>query len=150
MKDIERILFPVDLTDELPEKIIPYVRTMVGSFDAELHIVSVLRDLDHLANLSLPYSEIQEFQRLTREGAQCSLNELRETHFPGLDKVVIVLRTGDAAGEILKYLREAGVDMIIMGTRGRTGMDRLMFGSVANKIVKMSSVPVITINPYAK
>jgi nucleotide-binding universal stress UspA family protein len=55
---------------------------------------------------------------------------------------------GDPAEEILKYIAQEKVDLVIMGTHGRKGLDRVLFGSVANEVVKKSPVPVLTINPY--
>ena len=55
---------------------------------------------------------------------------------------------GYASDEILKKAREEECDMIVMGTHGRRGIDRLIFGSVAEKVVKNSTVPVLTIRPH--
>jgi len=55
---------------------------------------------------------------------------------------------GDPAEEILKYVESEKVDLVIMGTHGRKGLDRILFGSVANEVVKRSPAPVLTINPY--
>jgi nucleotide-binding universal stress UspA family protein len=57
---------------------------------------------------------------------------------------------GDAAEEILKYVRSEGIDLIIMGTHGRKGLEKIVFGSVAERVVQKSPVPVLTINPYGK
>ena len=55
---------------------------------------------------------------------------------------------GDIAEEIIRYAETEGVDMIIMGTHGYKGLEKVLFGSVADKVVKTSSCPVLTINPY--
>jgi nucleotide-binding universal stress UspA family protein len=55
--------------------------------------------------------------------------------------------TGYAAEEILDVAEAEKVDMIIMGTHGRKGIDRILFGSVAEKVVKSASMPVLTIRP---
>jgi nucleotide-binding universal stress UspA family protein len=55
---------------------------------------------------------------------------------------------GDAANEIIAYAQEEKIDLIIMGTHGRKGLEKALFGSVADRVVKNSPVPVLTINPY--
>ncbi len=55
---------------------------------------------------------------------------------------------GDPAEEILKYIAAQKVDLVIMGTHGRKGLDRILFGSVATQVVQKSPAPVLTINPY--
>jgi nucleotide-binding universal stress UspA family protein len=52
---------------------------------------------------------------------------------------------GDPAEEILRAAREAGADLIIMGTHGRTGLSRLLMGSVAEQVVRRADCPVLTV-----
>jgi len=47
--------------------------------------------------------------------------------------------------EILKFAEEKGVDLIVMGTQGRSGLDRVIFGSTAEKVVRNSDCPVLTV-----
>ena len=54
---------------------------------------------------------------------------------------------GDAAEEILTRANDEGADLIVMGTHGRKGIDRILFGSVAEKVVKNASMPVLTVRP---
>ncbi|MDI1450714.1 universal stress protein [Polyangium sp. 6x1] len=59
--------------------------------------------------------------------------------------VSAVLREGDAATEVLAVAEELGAKMIVMGTHGRTGVAHLILGSVAEKIIRKSPVPVVTV-----
>ena len=56
-----------------------------------------------------------------------------------------VLLEGDPAGEIVRYARDAGIDLIVMGTHGRTGLDRLLMGSVAEKVLRDASCSVLVV-----
>jgi nucleotide-binding universal stress UspA family protein len=56
-----------------------------------------------------------------------------------------VLATGDPATEIVNYARDAGMDLIVMGTHGRTGLDRLLMGSVAEKVLRESACSVLVV-----
>lgn len=58
-----------------------------------------------------------------------------------------VLKQGDAWEAILETAKELGAGMIVMGTHGRTGIGRALLGSVAEKVVRTSTVPVLTIHP---
>jgi nucleotide-binding universal stress UspA family protein len=55
----------------------------------------------------------------------------------------VVLRVGDAAVEIARHAEEHGYDLIVMGTRGHTGLTNLVLGSVATKVLACSNVPVL-------
>lgn len=57
----------------------------------------------------------------------------------------IVTRSGRQEEEILKFANEKNVDIIVMGTHGKTGIERVFFGSIANKVIKYSTSPVFII-----
>jgi nucleotide-binding universal stress UspA family protein len=67
-------------------------------------------------------------------------------HFPGL-KVEGRVATGYAAEEILNAADEVKADMIVLGTHGRKGIDKILFGSVAEKVIKSAKVPVLSMRP---
>lgn len=64
----------------------------------------------------------------------------------GVDCVTTV-RTGTPHREILDYVADPGVDLVVMGTHGRTGLERYVVGSVAERVVRRSPVPVMTVHP---
>ncbi|PSP63029.1 stress response protein [Halobacteriales archaeon QH_7_66_37] len=81
-------------------------------------------------------------QALEQEG-QVALNEVEQL---ARDVPVEVTRIeGSPAREIVSYAEDNDVDVIVMGTHGRSGVDRLLLGSVAERVVRSSSVPVLTI-----
>jgi nucleotide-binding universal stress UspA family protein len=65
-------------------------------------------------------------------------------HFPKLESRVM---TGSPADEILKLAKQEGIDLIIMGAHGRKGLERVFFGSVADKVVAGAPCAVLTIHP---
>lgn len=62
-------------------------------------------------------------------------------------KTVPVVRSGTAEHEILRFAEEEGVDLIVMATHGWTGVKHILMGSVAEKVVRRSTVPVLTVKP---
>ncbi len=70
-----------------------------------------------------------------------------EEKFAGLD-VETTVAVGDVAEEIIKHAEKSGTDMIIIGTHGRKGLEKIMFGSVALGVAKGAYCPVLTVNPY--
>ena len=147
MKEIKRILFPVDLS-EVSEKIAPYVETMAEKFDAEIHLLFVARVFDYFVSIYVPHPSIDLFEEQVNEGATKKLKEFKENHFAGISSVKTAVVSGDAAERILVYIQEEKIDLVIMGTHGRKGLDRVLFGSVAERVVKKASVPVLVVNPY--
>jgi nucleotide-binding universal stress UspA family protein len=62
-------------------------------------------------------------------------------------KLIQVVRTGHPASEIRRFSQEENVDLIVMATHGRTGVKHALMGSVAEKVVRLSTVPVLTVKP---
>lgn len=148
MKFAKKILFPADLSEVSP-KIAPYVKEVASKFSAEVHIVFVARILQHFTSIYVPHPSVRNFEAEIVKGAEKKLGEFVEEHFQGVSpKAKVVL--GDAAEEILNYTRSEGIDLIIMGTHGRKGLEKIVFGSVAERVVQKSPVPVLTINPYGQ
>jgi nucleotide-binding universal stress UspA family protein len=142
------ILFPVDFSD-VSAKIVPVVREMAARFDASVHVLFVARVFDHLGSIYVPHPSIQTIQAELVEGAQRKLGEFLAQHFQGMAAEGRVV-SGDPAEEILKYAGAQRIDLIIMGTHGRKGFERIVFGSVAERVVKGAVVPVLTVNPYGE
>ncbi len=147
MKEIKKILFPVDLS-ETSEKIVPYVRTMAEKFNAEVHLLFVARMMDYFVSIYVPHPSIDQFVGQVTEGAQKRLKEFAEEHFSKFNVAEPTVVPGDASDEIIQYIESRGIDMLIMGTHGRKGLDKVIFGSVADRVSKMATVPVLLINPY--
>lgn len=146
MPAIKKILFPVDLSDVSPE-IAPWVEDFADKFSADVHLLFVARVMTHYGGLYVPHPSIQQFEADLAKGGERKLKEFADTAFPDRP-VKTKTRPGEPAEEILKYAADEKTDLIIMGTHGRKGLERIFFGSTAERVVKLSPVPVLTVNPY--
>ena len=147
MPEIRKILFPVDLSEN-SEKIIPYVITMAQAFNAEVQLLFVARVFEHYANICDPPVVITNFQEGVLRGAQRRLEEFSKEFFEGSCSYQTKLLTGDPSREIVQYIESEGFDLVIIGSHGRKALDHILFGSVADHVVKMSPVPVLCVNPH--
>jgi nucleotide-binding universal stress UspA family protein len=147
MKEFKRILFPVDLS-ESSTKIVPYVQAVAEKFEAKIYILFAARVFDYFTSMYVPYPSISSFEKEIIEGAEKRLYEFMDEHFSNFPNTKTVVVAGDASDEILNYIEDQHIDLVIMGTHGRKGMDKIIFGSVAERVVKTSPVPVMVVNPY--
>jgi nucleotide-binding universal stress UspA family protein len=143
----KNILFPVDLSETSP-KIVPFVSSIADKFDSVTHILFVARIFQHFSSIYVPHPSITIFENEIFEGAQKSLMEFCEEHFKNTDRVKTIVVKGDPAEEILNYINKEDIDLLIMGTHGRKGLDKVIFGSVAEKVSKAAPVPMMLVNPY--
>ena len=147
MKEFKRILFPVDLS-ESSEKIVPYVQAVAEKFNSKIRLFFAARVFDYFTSIYVPHPSINQFEKEIIEGAEKRLYEFVDEHFskfPGTKTAVVA---GDAAEKIIEYAEDQNIDLVIMGTHGRKGMDKIIIGSVAERVLKASPVPVLVVNPY--
>lgn len=148
MQHFKKILFPVDLSEVSP-KLVPYVKEMAATLDAEVHLLFVARILQHFTSIYVPHPSVNKFEAEMIKGAEKRLEEFVDEYFRvDSPKAQVVL--GDPAAEILNYAQAEGIDLIIIATHGRKGLEHIIFGSVAERVVKKSPVPVLTVNPYRR
>ena len=148
MQLFKEILFPVDLSHISP-KIAPYVRELAKMFEAKVHLLFVARVFEHLTSAHLPNLTIDNLETEIAREAEKKLHEFMDTYFK-YDSCKAKVVSGNPAEEILIYAELEKIDLIIMGTHGRKRIEPILFGSVADRIVKNSPVPVLTIDPYGR
>ena len=147
MSKFKKILFPVDLS-ESSAQIIPFVASMAKTFQSDLHLLFVARVFKYYDTIYVPPVSIVEFEEKVVKGGKTRLDEFVEENLKDCCVSIAKVLPGDPAEEIVKYVDAEGIDLVIMGTHGRKGLDRILFGSVAAHVVTRSSVPVMTVNPY--
>lgn len=147
MKEFKRILFPVDFS-ESSAKIVPYVQTVAKKFDSEIHILFVARILDYFTGIYVPAPSITTMEKDIIDGAEKRLYEFMDEYFRAFANTKTAVVAGDASEEIIKYIEDRHIDLVIMGTHGRKGLDKVIFGSVAERVVKTAPVPVMVVNPH--
>lgn len=143
----KKILFPVDLT-EVCGKVVPYVGAVSEAFGSDVDVLYVAYAMKYYENIYVPPVSIRTFEKEVVRGARKRLDEFVKDMQKDLRVSRVEVRSGDAAEEIVRYVAEEGVDLVIMGTHGRKALERILLGCVADYVVKMSRAPVLTVNPY--
>ena len=141
----KKILYPVDFSD-YAEEILDYAVTIATRFGAELHLIHVIPNLNYFT----PYESFLTPENMV--AIERNIEGEVERDFEKLTKdlaipVVKVVKTGVTFVEIIDYIKEAGIDLVVMGTHGRSGIEHILIGSVAEKVVRKAPCPVLTIRP---
>ena len=145
MKEFKKILCAVDLSEH-SRSVAEYATTIAKATGAAVIVVYTAPSLSQYVGFHVPPNTIENFVGEIVTGAEKSMESFVAENFPGVDAKGQVL-IGYAAEEILNRAEDENVDMIVMGTHGRKGIDRILFGSVAEKVVKNAKQPVLTIRP---
>ncbi len=149
MREIKKILFPVDLSP-VSSKIASSVIAFGEAFEAEIHLVHVAVTMEEIAGVYGPDAIVGNFEDEVAQSAERELKKFEEKFFAGYPNKKRVVLKGDPVDEIIAYIKAEKIDLVVMGTHGRKGIDKILFGSVADRMVRNSPVPVLTINPYLK
>jgi nucleotide-binding universal stress UspA family protein len=142
---LTKILCAVDLSEH-SRQVAQYAAMMAKSTGARLLVIYTAPSLSQYVGFHVPPNTIETFVGEIVSGAEKAMETFVAENFAGLPVTSKVL-IGYAAEEIINRADEENVDMIIMGTHGRKGIDRILFGSVAEKVVKHAKQPVLTIRP---
>ncbi len=143
MVKLNRILAPTDFS-EYSTSAMHYACELADRFGAQLHVLTVV-------NVSTPlyadpeFMPIEEFVLREEQAARNQLQQQPDAPWSEKLNVVRELKTGTPFLEIIRYAKEKTIDLIVLGTHGRTGLAHALMGSVAERVVRKSPCPVLTV-----
>jgi|GEM_PF-679126 len=149
MEGFKKILYPIALTSVSPV-VAPYVVTMAKQFDAEVHLLHVLRRFDWFVDTYVVDPPEPDFKRIASDfesqvmaQAKQKLDNFIKRHFKDVRIGEANVVSGTNYKQIMRYVESENIDLIIMGTG--TTLQKVMFGAVAEKVSRLASVPVMLI-----
>jgi nucleotide-binding universal stress UspA family protein len=138
----DRILVPTDGSDQ--PSVVEQALNVAELADAEVHVLYVVDEkaLDYQPS----ESGREETRSARREEGEKAIADITEQAEARDLEVVTAIEEGSPAETIVGYAEDEAVDMVVMGTHGRSGVDRYVLGSVTEQVVRKSEVPVLTVN----
>ena len=149
MLEIKLIVCPVDFS-EFSIRAYHYAVSLAEHYRAKMvaqHIVELWRY--PYADYAASQGDYQEFWRALREGGEERLREFVKKHTHDEIQPELVVHEGIAADSILSFAQARKADVIVMGTHGRRGFDRLVLGSVTDRVMRTAPCPVLAISKLA-
>ena len=145
MIKIEKVLVATDF-GEAADAALHYGREFARTFGAQLHVLNIVENAAMFLGPEAVGLDFARVQADIEAGAQQALARVVTAEDREQLQAVTAIRAGGAtAFEIVAYAKQAGIDVIIVGTHGRGPMGHLMMGSVAEKVVRMAPCPVLTV-----
>jgi universal stress protein A len=145
MLPIRKILCPTDFS-EPSFKGIEAAKELAEHFSAELLLMSVVTPVHPVGAPGVPATyKVGEYFEEMVDHATRSLEEIGKEKIPAGIKTQRFIERGNAADQIVKRAESENVDLIVIATHGWTGWRRLVFGSVAEKVVRFAECPVLTV-----
>lgn len=149
MLPINKILAPTDFSETSVETL-ANASELSAYFNAELIVVHVIPPIPTLPSDPHYNFEVPAYQDALRDNAKKQLEETIHKHVSSTVKVTSHVSYGDPAKEIVRISEEEKADLIVIATHGLTGWQHIVFGSVAEKVVRTACCPVVTVRSCKK
>lgn len=143
---ISAILVPIDFSFH-SKNALKYAVPLAERFGASLHLVFVVEPTVYPADLGFGQVVLPGIEEELREKGAEELEGLIEREIGSRVKASCAVRTGSPHQEILAEAEERKVDLIVVATHGHSGVEHILFGSTADRIVRHATCPVLTIRP---
>ena len=144
---LKKILVPQDFS-EYSLHALKYAVTFAELFKSELIVLHIVEPIVYPADFSFGQVSIPAMEEEIRKHSEEQLNELVEREIPAGIKATPMIRVGKPFIEIVEVAKGENADLIVISSHGRTGMDHVLFGSTADKVVRKAPCPVLTIRPH--
>jgi nucleotide-binding universal stress UspA family protein len=142
--EIKSILFPTDFSEGSAQAL-QYAVDMAKRYGAKLHVVNVIYDIVKATGWYVPHVSTDKMYQEIQEGAKKELERFGVEELSGVKDIERTVITGVPHEEIIGFANKNKIALIIMGTHGRKGIDRILFGSTAAQIVRFAPCPVLTV-----
>ncbi|MEW6213973.1 MAG: universal stress protein [Nitrospirota bacterium] len=144
--EIKSILFPTDFS-EGSSHALQYAVDMTRRYGAKLYLVHVIYDIAKATGWYVPHVSTDELYKDMEEGAKKEIARYGLEELRGLKNIERHVLKGVPYEEIVRFANENRIELIVMGTLGRKGIERVLFGSTAAQVVRYAPCPVLTVRP---
>lgn len=135
----EQILLPTD-GSKGTRGAVEHAINLATTYDATLHTIYVVD-----TNIGVDASVPGTLDTLEEAGENAIDGVIQQAEAAGVKTIEGVVAQGTPHQAILDYIDEHDIDLVVMGTHGRTGLDRYLLGSITEKVVRLSDAPVLTV-----
>ncbi len=144
MKRFEKILLATDFSD-YSEVACDYALTLAKTFNSSLLVLHVINEPVDLRGFYVPHISFEELEKEIVTGAAQMVDAFCRDNLKDFEAFETEIVTGVPYEEIIRAATEKESSLIVIGTHGRTGLDHLIFGSTAERVVRSAPCPVMTI-----
>jgi len=147
--NIKKVLVPIDFSD-YSKAALRYAINFAKMFKAEMILVYVVEPVIYPPDFSMGQIAIPSINSEWDTKAKEELDKLAKNEIPDSIKVTNLIKTGKPFLEVIDTATELDADIIIIATHGHTGVEHILFGSTAEKVVRKAPCPVLTLREPIK
>lgn len=143
MINLQRVLVPTDFSEHA-QNAVRYGCELASRFDAELHLLHIVEMIPVMYHEGLVFTPEAELQ--LKEHAEAAMNTVPGDDWHDRLNISRTTLQGHPLVEIIRFAKEQDIDLLVIGTHGRTGLAHMLLGSNAEKIVRKAPCPVLTVH----
>lgn len=148
MAEYKTLLFATDFS-EGATRAVDHARSLAVLTRGKLHLLHVITELSDKRGRRVPPDVIELFNREVKANAVEDMNTFKDKYFGDAEQsgyeVTTEIVIGSGYEDILESAAQVNADMIIMGTHGRTGIEKILVGSTAERVIRHAKIPVLII-----
>ncbi len=141
---IKTILFATDFS-EGSKSALPYAVDLAKRYEAKLFFMHVIYDVARTTGWYVPHISVEEIYNDLEKSARLEMEKTFIEEMRGFKNIEHVVVKGVPYEEITKFAEANKIDLVVLATHGRTGLDRLLFGSTAEQVVRYAPCPVLSV-----
>ena len=146
---IKKVLVPIDFSD-YSKSALKYAVNFAKSFNAEIILVYVVEPVIYPPDFSMGQIAMPSITAEWDDRARDELQKLAKSEINEIANVKTIIKTGKPFVEIIETAKEENIDLIIIATHGHSGVEHILFGSTAEKVVRKAPCPVLTLREPIK
>ena len=146
---VERILYPTDFS-EGSAYALSRAKELAIHYNAKLYIVHVVYDVVKTTGLHIPHISSEELYKELNKWGEEEIEKCCAEETKNMDNIEKIILHGVPYEEIINFAEKEDIDMIVIGTYGHSGLERFVFGSTAERVVRRAPCAVLTVRPKAK
>lgn len=144
MKDFSTILVAIDFS-ESSNNAFHLALNMAHKYSAKLVMLHVINEPVDLRGFYVPHISFEKLEEEIEQGAQKLMESFCRQHLGDYENYQTLIVPGLPYEQIIQQAQKLSADLVILGTHGRTGLDHVLFGSTAEKVVRKCPLPVLTV-----
>jgi len=141
---IRNILVPLDLS-ATSDRVAAYASAMARCFGARVTVLLVVEEAESLRGLNLPHVSYDDLVPELETRSRANLEGYARKNLKDVKELELRVTHGEPWEKILEAVAQTNADLVVMGTHGRKGLDRALFGSTAERVLRRSTVPVVAV-----